>query len=241
MNDRPVSAPADIRDARRQMLDDVRRHLRASPLAPAPPQEGGGTGVAPVVAATAAGEDSGPALVERFRVALEAVAGRCLVVADLAGAARALRDVLEQHRPRRIAVSDSPLVARAVAAAGTGAEVLAGADASTLFGVDVGITTAQWAVAETGTLVLDGDAERHRLASLVPPVHVALVPAWRVRPTIGSVLAELGGRDRDALSRCVTFVTGPSRTSDIELTLAIGVHGPGALHVIVVEQTPAEA
>jgi L-lactate utilization protein LutC len=104
-----------------------------------------------------------------------------------------------------------------------------------VFACQVGVTSAQWAIAETGTLVLDSDAERHRLASLVPPVHIALVPADRVRPTIGSVLRELAGRGPDRLARCVTFITGPSRTSDIELTLAIGVHGPGELHVLVIE------
>jgi L-lactate dehydrogenase complex protein LldG len=93
-------------------------------------------------------------------------------------------------------------------------------------------------VAETGTLVLESDAERHRLASLVPTAHVALVEARRVRQTLGEVLLDIDGRNDgggEGLSRAVTFITGPSRTSDIELTLAIGVHGPAELYVIIIE------
>ena len=83
---------------------------------------------------------------------------------------------------------------------------------------------------ETGTLVLESDRESHRLTSLVPPVHLCVLRAENIRQTLGEIL-EVTSRD---LSRTVTFITGASRTSDIELTLAIGVHGPGELHVIVI-------
>ena len=109
---------------------------------------------------------------------------------------------------------------------------------SELFDCDMGITTAQWAIAETGTLVLESERERHRLASLVPPVHVAIVEAGRIRRTMAEALELIKNADV-GLSRTVTFITGPSRTSDIELTLAIGVHGPGELHVIVIDE-PAQ-
>lgn len=177
--------------------------------------------------------------VERFRQALEAVAGHCLVVRGEAEAAEALRRVAEQRGARRVAVSDSPLARRVVGLARLAAEVLeTAAPAEDLFDCDLGVTGAQWAVAETGTLVLESDAERHRLASLVPAAHVALVEARRVRQTLGEVLRDLsdrGGGGGVDLSRAVTFVTGPSRTSDIELTLAIGVHGPAELYVIIIE------
>ena len=78
-------------------------------------------------------------------------------------------------------------------------------------------------------------AERHRLASLVPAAHVALVEAGKVRQTLGEVLRAINERGPEGLSRAITFITGPSRTSDIELTLAIGVHGPAELYVVIIE------
>ena len=102
-----------------------------------------------------------------------------------------------------------------------------------MFDVDVGITTAQAAIAETGTLVLDSSRERHRLISLVPPVHIAIVAASRIYATLADVLALL--QDGKELSPAITFITGPSRTADIELTLTIGVHGPQELYVIIDE------
>lgn len=178
--------------------------------------------------------------VDLFRASVESVAGHCFVVRDEAEASKVVRQVVEQRGARRVAVSDSPLVRRVVAQAGTDAELIEDADAPTLFDCDLGITSAQWGVAETGTLVLESDGERHRLASLVPPVHVALVEAARIRRTLAEVLKSICESGADALSRTVTFITGPSRTSDIELTLAIGVHGPGELYVVVIEDAQRE-
>jgi L-lactate dehydrogenase complex protein LldG len=177
--------------------------------------------------------------VERFRQALEAVAGRCLIVRDEAEAAGALRRIIVERGARRIAVSDSPLALRVAALAasdsGEGSELFKDAGAAELFDCDLGVTGAQWGVAETGTLVLESDAERHRLASLVPAAHVALVEAGKVGQTLGEVLRAINERGEGGLSRAITFITGPSRTSDIELTLAIGVHGPAELYVVVIE------
>ncbi len=179
--------------------------------------------------------DDSPSPIERFREALEAVAGHCVVVHDEGEAAEALRGIIEERKARRVAVSDAALARRVLGGANSGAELLENAAPADLFDCDLGVTCAQWAVAETGTLVLEAESERHRLASLVPPAHVALVEAGRIRETLGEVLAALNEKGRDALSRTVTFITGPSRTSDIELTLAIGVHGPGELYVIIIE------
>ncbi len=224
-------------DARREMLAAIRRHLAASAPFDAVREEhdahhGGATGKGRVIEAVREPEATP---VERFRRALEAVAGRCVVARDAEEAAGALREIVEAKGARRVAVSDAELVRRVAAGAGLKAELLEDAAAAELFECDMGVTGAQWAVAETGTLVLEAESERHRLASLVPPVHVALVAAGRVRQTLGEVLQAVSENGREALSRTITFVTGPSRTSDIELTLAIGVHGPGELYVIIIE------
>jgi L-lactate utilization protein LutC len=172
--------------------------------------------------------------VARFHEALAAVGGHCLVVPDVAGAGVALQQLIEQKRTQRIAVSDAPLVQQVCAQMDSAAVQFAQTDAPALFDCDLGITSAQWAVAETGTLILESERERHRLASLVPPVHVAIIEARQVRQTLGEVLQAISAQGRDALSRAVTFITGPSRTSDIELTPAIGVHGPGELYVVII-------
>lgn len=175
------------------------------------------------------------ASIERFRTALEGVGGRIVVVADEAAAAEAVREILDAAGARRVALSDSSLVERVMRRASIdGLTLERSPDRAALFGCDAGITGAQWAIAETGTLALDSDRERHRLVSLVPPRHVALVEAGVMRATLAEVLAEAGARGVDGLCRTLTLVTGPSRTSDIELTLAIGVHGPAELYVVVV-------
>lgn len=182
--------------------------------------------------------DSSISLLERFNQSLEAVGGNCLVVQSETEAAEAVRQIAGRLQARRIAVSDSLLVGRVLTHLPPEMELLEHAAKSELFKCEMGVTGAQWAIAETGTLVLESGLERHRLASLVPPVHVAIVEAERVRRTLGEVLQSID-ENKQVLSRTITFITGPSRTSDIELTLAIGVHGPAELYVIVLEGAKA--
>jgi L-lactate dehydrogenase complex protein LldG len=179
------------------------------------------------------GHSTSDSLIDLFRQALEAVNGNCTIVKDEAEAAVSLKQVIELNQLHRIAVSDSPIVGRLMRQVAGTAEVLANAEPEALFNCDGGITSAQWAIAETGTLVLETKSERHRLVSLVPAMHVAIVAAGRILGTMSEALAAVSAAGE--LSRTVTFITGPSRTSDIELTLAIGVHGPARLHVIVIE------
>ena len=226
-------------ERRREMLAAIRGHLAES--APhdrvrAEHQESRAD-TTPRERVVVPGREPGVSTVERFRQALEAVAGHCLVVGDELEAARALRRIIEERGARKVAVSDSAVARRVLEGARGGAdtEVLEAATAEELFECDLGVTGAQWAVAETGTLVIESDAERNRLASLVPTAHVAVVGSGRVRQTLGEVLSEIGSGGAERLSRAVTFITGPSRTSDIELTLAVGVHGPADLYVIIVE------
>ncbi len=98
-----------------------------------------------------------------------------------------------------------------------------------------GITAADWALADTGTLVLMSLPGQYRSVSLLPPVHVAVVDSSRIIPSPARLLRELSawkggpGERRPA----VTLVTGTSKTADIELNLVRGVHGPGTLHIIL--------
>ncbi len=98
--------------------------------------------------------------------------------------------------------------------------------------IRVGITGAEAGLATTGTLVLATNPQQARLVSLLPPVHITLLPLDRLYANMESWLAA-AGRDTITRSSGVTFITGPSRTSDIEMQTILGVHGPGEVHVIV--------
>lgn len=177
--------------------------------------------------------------VAMFSERLEAVGGHCLVVRGEHEAATALNNIIAElpgAASSRIALSDALIVQRLVRDLSQGVkEIAVTPESKDLFKFDVGITTAQIAIAETGTLVLESDSERHRLVSLVPPVHIAIVEARNMVVTLGEALNHIRRESVSAMSRAITFITGPSRTADIELTLAIGVHGPKELYVIIVE------
>lgn len=95
-----------------------------------------------------------------------------------------------------------------------------------------GITSADYALADTGTLVLLASAEEARLISLLPPVHIAVLPKERVLTGLDELFTVLP--DPAAQSSSMVLITGPSRTADIEQILVRGVHGPGEIHVVVV-------
>jgi L-lactate utilization protein LutC len=97
---------------------------------------------------------------------------------------------------------------------------------------DVGITSADYALADTGTLVMLASPAEARLISLLPPMHIAVVPKDRVLSGLDELLTILP-RPAEQTSSMV-LITGPSRTADIEQILVRGVHGPGEIHVVVV-------
>jgi L-lactate dehydrogenase complex protein LldG len=105
---------------------------------------------------------------------------------------------------------------------------------------DLGVTGVDLAVAETGTLVIVSGAGRPRSASLLPPCHVAVFD----REVLVESLTQAGlvleawhdGAAPEWQGASINFITGPSRTADIELTLTRGVHGPKEVHAVFVEQ-----
>lgn len=186
---------------------------------------------------------NGGSIVQLFKDSLEAVDGNCIVVNGEAAVVEALTTIIAglqktRLRARTIALSDNPVLDRLVRQVDLGVDELSIApSAGHVFHIDVGITSAQAAIAETGTLVLDSAHERHRLVSLVPPVHIAIIESAKIYETLGQTLTALQSTGPE-VSQAITFVTGPSRTADIELILAIGVHGPQELYVIVNEGPP---
>ena len=210
--------------AREAILESIRSHLAAS--VPYDKQE-----VSRGFTRMNADPSSSAEICGQFKASLEAVDGHCVIVQGEDGIAEAFTQII---RGGRIAISDNPEVERLLQRTDLEIDELGIApNAHDIFRFDVGISTVQAAIAETGTLVLDGTRERHRFVSLVPPVHIAIVRATQIYRTLAEVLT-LIRKDKE-ISPAVTFITGPSRTADIELTLAIGVHGPQELYVIIDE------
>jgi L-lactate dehydrogenase complex protein LldG len=104
---------------------------------------------------------------------------------------------------------------------------------------DLGVTGADLVIAETGTLVLRAAAGRPRSTSLLPPCHVAVFDRAVLVETLEQVGIALeawhDGPVPDARGAVINFITGPSRTADIELTLTRGVHGPKEVHAVFVD------
>jgi L-lactate dehydrogenase complex protein LldG len=103
---------------------------------------------------------------------------------------------------------------------------------------DIGISEAEFAIAESGTLVENSYSIWRRLVSAMPSVHIALVRANRIVKDFESTFEILKTRIFDASH--ISFITGPSITADIERVLTIGVHGPGKLVVIFIQENDNE-
>jgi L-lactate dehydrogenase complex protein LldG len=182
-------------------------------------------------------------LVAAFESELTAVGGRVRPARDLAHASEVLSAELDEWKPSSIVTWGrsefsgwnldwlwNERGARAFGDRGlsTDEELRAA-----LFAADVGVTTCEFAIAATGSLVVTAAPTRPRAVSLVATMHVALVRASQIVPRMGIALAEYARRA--AMPSALHFITGPSRTSDIENDLTIGVHGPAALLAVVVE------
>jgi L-lactate dehydrogenase complex protein LldG len=98
--------------------------------------------------------------------------------------------------------------------------------------LDALVTGVDLVLAESGTLVHVAKPGEGRMTTLTAPVHVALFTADQVVDTLEEVIARSGGAVADGTRSCVTLISGPSRTADIEKLLFIGVHGPGELHAV---------
>jgi len=187
-------------------------------------------------------------LVERFSRELTALSGQVYQADSRQNAIEQVLQILQQHRADRLLAWDAadlnlPGLDAALQNAGVYIEpdeIPAGGSIRAerlerLAGVTVGLTGAQGGLADTGSLALSSGAGRGRLASLLPPVHIALLPRTRLYPTLADFLAAYG--DSAVEGSNLVLITGPSRTADIEMTLSLGVHGPGELHVVIFPET----
>lgn len=194
---------------------------------------------------TVLGAVTGPAPVKQngdavaFEAAVTRVGGHFYKAHSAEDAGERVISIALEHAARSIIAWDNPLIEairlgeRAAANGLTYCEDDAKGDVrKSAADSDIGVTFVDYALAETGSLVLLSREGQARSISLLPPVHVALVIPSQVLPGFDELFALLeSGENR--LPSAVTFITGPSRTADIELTLVVGVHGPQELHVVL--------
>ena len=183
-------------------------------------------------------------MADRFSAALTALSGHVHHADGAEGVARVIAGIARAHQTASFISWDDghigcPGVLAALLSHGlervtydvSGDPDRRTADVHALAGVGLGVTGAHAALADNGGLVLVSGPGRGRLASVLPPVHVAVVDERRLRPSLEALLHE-EPRLLDAGSN-VVVVAGPSRTADIEMTLTHGVHGPKHVHVIL--------
>ncbi|NLP42204.1 MAG: LUD domain-containing protein [Veillonellaceae bacterium] len=98
---------------------------------------------------------------------------------------------------------------------------------------DIGISAVEFGIAETGSVCMDGYAIEHRLVSMLPPLHIVFMNSSYIVPGVNEALEVLS----KVFNRgYISFITGPSRTADIERVLSIGVHGPCRFVIIAVDE-----
>jgi len=103
-----------------------------------------------------------------------------------------------------------------------------------LAGIDIGFTTAEYGIADTGTLMVDCPSEELRLSTMVSEFHVCILPKSKIRANSYAVEKMMLTRMKKA-PNYMAYITGPSRTADIERVLTLGVHGPLELHILLLE------
>lgn len=179
--------------------------------------------------------------VERFRAALAAIAARPHGPLPL-GAAGDLAVELALERagggPVAVATRDPVLASLALPARleAVGAEVLVPGDPSwteLLPSAGAGVTGAVFGLAATGTVAVTCGPGAPRAVSLVPPAHICLVRGSDVVEDLAEAIGLLF-----SLPSAVAWVSGPSRSADLEMTLTLGVHGPASVDVVIIDDTP---
>ncbi|MEO8028811.1 MAG: lactate utilization protein [Bryobacteraceae bacterium] len=167
-----------------------------------------------------------PPLADRiasFHAALEKLGGKVYQAPDYA-AARVQVDEIVAGR--------STVCSQAPAVLASGLSAWTGDLREECSTADCGITSAAYALADTGSLVLFATESEPRMISLLPPCHIAIVPVSKLLTGLNELFTRVPRPEEQ--SSAMVLITGPSRSADIEMILVRGVHGPGEIHVVFV-------
>jgi len=119
-------------------------------------------------------------------------------------------------------------------------DVLRSFDRQQAEAADAGVTGANFAIAETGTIALESTPEAIRLATTLPTRHFVLLDPQKIVADGAAAIPHLRRLHEQGPRNFLAYITGPSRTADIERVLTIGVHGPKELHIILLENLSAD-
>lgn len=186
-------------------------------------------------------QGAGPDPVGCFRAALIAAGGFPYIVADREAAIAQVLELVRHKSARRALLGRGPFVDTlqlSETLKAEGLEVLA-VDAFTaetcrdpFFAADIGVSGVDYLIAETGSVVVLAKPGEPRSVSLLPPIHIAVAERAQLLPDLFDLFDRLP--PEAGMPSCLSLITGPSKTGDIELRLVTGVHGPGEIHVILV-------
>jgi L-lactate utilization protein LutC len=196
-------------------------------------------------------QGAGPNPVQRFAAELKNVGGQCHIVSRAEDAIERAVAILEKTGAKKIVLDHSEVLTQlelADALRANGCEAWKEGESTAtakavLFAADAGITGVDALIAETGSVVLAARPGQARSLSLLPPVHIAIAERRQIVPDLFdifdgglcSVFSPSPPHPFTPSRSCLTLITGPSKTGDIELRLVTGVHGPGELHVVLID------
>jgi L-lactate utilization protein LutC len=190
-------------------------------------------------------QGAGSDAIGRFCSELKTAGGHPHVATDRESAAGLAVDLIRSRGARKVVLSRCPLVdelklAERLSNCGIENMVVDHLPATraqeAFFGADVGVSGVYRLVAETGSMVMATSPSETRSVSLLPPIHIALAEANQLVPDLFDLFdlfSPVPSANQSLPPSCLTLITGPSKTGDIELRLVTGVHGPGEVHVIV--------
>ena len=182
-------------------------------------------------------------LMAEFGRRLTAVGGHVYPVNDAVSARLQLRDIIETLRQKGLALEKAAITQHDILQEMALDSLLPRLKLETFLvpnaafrvqDADLGLTGVEYAVAASGTIVVVASPSHPRSVSLLPPVHIAVVRQEQLLPDLAALAERLHQDFPERPSSGIALITGPSRTADIEQTLSIGVHGPGELHVLMI-------
>jgi L-lactate dehydrogenase complex protein LldG len=181
--------------------------------------------------------------VARFGEEIAAAGGQAHIVPDREAAVTRVLELVHSHSSRHALLGQGLLIdglnladrLRAVDVEVIPVERLpADGGRDQFFAADIGISGVDHLIAETGSVVLAARTGEPRSLSLLPPVHIVIAERGQLVPDLFDLFESSLWGSPPHLPSCLSLITGPSKTGDIELRLVTGVHGPGTLHVVVI-------